>query len=778
MRKRDSLFLLCAGIIILWACRTIPLLSSQEFRKNPSCFYWSETAYHYYFAKTASETGAIPNFDKRAQYPEGIYPWKELTPLMDLFYGKLHKFPIFQALPFHIFLPFVTLFWSSLSIVAVWLAVFFLTKSPTSAILSSGIFGLSLDFLGRTAPTAYLREHFALTFIFFGLAFLFVASEKRHVIAASTVTGACFAISLASWHMAQFVFIPIYLGIAWTILTNISRKEQHFPLAILWIICAFIFSTGFLLPHLRTKSFWGSPAFLLPLSLAIGWNPITYRHIRHKKILTALLMIDIFLLLYFITRHFSGTHFSDFSHVYTLVKAKLCFPAGPPQNPSLIPWEAKFMWNSGFNSPQHTLFFFFSLSLYFTAIVCWYLSQKTHENKNATSIITIAGISFFCLFLLMERFSPLALFFAAVSISMLPFLIGKKAGFFVLTLLLALEAVQIPFIKIEDIKPPTEIVRPVIEFLHHAGTNNDPVLAPFPMGSVVLAYAKKPTILHANIESKYIREKIRTVETSLFLEEEEYYQVCRNFGAKYFVYDAATLLSMEPGSTRYVNAVFSIPPESAAYHFHFAPEQLTYFHLVFQNDRYRIFEISNAKKTAQEHFEYQPLFDPHIFEIGHKPLENRMIHTVLAQLNDPLFLLKIAARLREEGDFVSSIEVAMRIKRGFPEFPGGAFAVGLAFFTQGNLSEAKEAWEKTFLLDPLFPFEKYEEFITKSDLSSGALATAALYQKNFLEHIGKIEQHPLSVQAIRERIQTLTALQINMKNVTEKREHPILNQVQ
>lgn len=764
MTKTCSIAILCAGILALSAARSLPVISSPSFRADPACFYWTESAFHYHFAKTASETGTIPRLDIRAQYPEGIRPYEDLTPAMDLFYGKLHRLRIFASIPFHVFLVAAVTLWSSLSIAAVWLTAYILTLSPLSALLSAGIFGLSCDFLGRAGPSAYLREEFALVFFFFGFALLTASLKGKKRTLFATGAGMCFALCLASWHMAQFLIIPIFAGLAWQLAENDADKTKN-EISTLLILCAFLFFAAFAFPHLRAKSFQGSPAFLLPLSIAAGWS--TASKAKWNRSLAALAATAVFLSLYAIARYFAGAHFSDFSHVYALLAAKLRFPAGPPADPSRIPYDARFMWSAGYVAPAGARLFFSAFPVYIAATACWTACGIRRRKKECSLLLFAAlpGACFLALFFLMERFSPIAIFFAAVSISMLPVLAGRKRGLLILTALLIIEAAKIPFTNFDDLRPPTDTVRQLTGFLRAAGTPDDPVLAPFPMGPSILVYAEKPTVLHSNVESEHMRRKIRIAETTLYRTEKEFFELCRAFGARYFVYDAEELLSLEPGSTRYVNAVTAPAQEQAVYAFHFHPEHLRGFRLIFQNDRYRVFEISATPELPSAGVEYQPLFDPRVFGAELRPPDDDTIRAVLAKLNDPWFLLGIAARLRGEGKIRSAKQVAVRVAKGFPYFPGGSFAIGLAEFAEHDDAHAAAAWKEAFRIAPLFPFEKYEALFSQTDISTGAEKAAAKIQKFLLEEIpGRNDAACFPAAAIRARLS-------DIENIEQKQEN-------
>ena len=71
-------------------------------------------------------------------------------------------------------------------------------------------------------------------------------------------------------------------------------------------------------------------------------------------------------------------------------------------------------------------------------------------------------------------------------------------------------------------------------------------------------------------------------------DEDAFYRLCRDFQSDYFVYQANLLLDNTSSSSRYMANRLTLPTTSPAFLFHFRPEALRHFTLVYQDSFYRV----------------------------------------------------------------------------------------------------------------------------------------------------------------------------------------------
>ena len=68
-------------------------------------------------------------------------------------------------------------------------------------------------------------------------------------------------------------------------------------------------------------------------------------------------------------------------------------------------------------------------------------------------------------------------------------------------------------------------------------------------------------------------------------------------------------ISTRPSSIRYVSGAIPLKKDCVAYSFHFAPENLKHFHLVYQNFLYRVFRVGGEAPEMTARLQYEPIYD-------------------------------------------------------------------------------------------------------------------------------------------------------------------------
>ena len=72
-----ALFVVASGYKVNRAFQNPLIIQKSDFGS-----FWTENAIHYRWAKMVAEGEGIPKWDQRVQYPEGMNPFTEETPIM------------------------------------------------------------------------------------------------------------------------------------------------------------------------------------------------------------------------------------------------------------------------------------------------------------------------------------------------------------------------------------------------------------------------------------------------------------------------------------------------------------------------------------------------------------------------------------------------------------------------------------------------------------------------------------------------------------------------
>ncbi|MEW6557304.1 MAG: tetratricopeptide repeat protein [Elusimicrobiota bacterium] len=576
--------------------------------KDDTGFYWTESAFQYRYAKMITRGEKIPKIDYYAQWPEGVNVFKEFTVFEEIIIGHIYRVvTIFMNIPFHIFVIYFIAFFSSLSIIAIYLTAkeFGNIFSGLVAIL---FYSFSIAGFGRTIGL-FEYESFALPFIFFHL-FLFIKSiktQKDNSYWFDFLSGLCLSIGLSSWHFTKFYFLTfvviIYLWILIDKNKTVNLIERKFC-----VIFVFLVLSGLIVPVLRNKSFLISIPMIISYTVIIDYflrKKFNMSDLKRKCIVILVLLVGIFILLfYFPVRE------AEYSHVYSLFVCKLVNFLSKPENPANIPFHARVLWVGAFNSPSigWSLYWFLPIVIFssISLVKIIGIQPKTEEIFLISLFVAFTGM-----FILISRLHVLFIFPITI-------LAGKIVSYntnfkFIVVLIVALlfdcykminyqnpTKLKNMFIKLFPEERQIHMLEQsqkmgLLEWLKKYTANNDVFLTSFETGPLILTYANRPVVFHPKFESSAIRNKWHQFLSAFYNEEFIFFQFCRTVNANYFIYQVNFVLDNSKDSHRYCADRLLLPKSSAAYKFHFDSHQLKNFKLVFQNGGFRVYKIVKEK---------------------------------------------------------------------------------------------------------------------------------------------------------------------------------------
>jgi len=562
------------------------------YSPDGDCFYWTENAFHYRYAEMVADGKAIPPLDIEIQYPEGLDTTRYITAVMERVAGNVHRL-LFRSVPLHVFLVYFSSIFSTVSVLAVYWAGALLWRSKWAGLVCAFFYCVGPASFVRSASGAFIREDFALPFIFFSFAcFLYCLRKDSPLIA--TIGSLLLVAALAAWHLTQF-YLLLFVG-GFVVIFLLQKKEQ-FPRLSFTILTIAILGASVGLPVLRAKQTVFSFPLMLSYGLSVSVWLLHFRRVseRKKRLILAGSVIVIFLVAgLIIQRYFLG----GYSYIYQFVLSKFRYLGRLPDDPRLLPFEIKVTWTASFVRPHiGEVFFLLSSALLFGAVTLVRQIFRILKGKADSAEIMTAyfGLVSFLLFLLIHRLSVFAIFFLVLPVGCVMLVKDrtiKLLSYAGIAVCVAFAVFSFANLRLTAHRPAQRYVKDVISFLRENTGRDEAVLSSFAFGPVIAAYADRPVILHSKFESKPIRDKVEQFYTALYQSEEDFYRLCRQYNVKLFVFQADMVLSAGPGSIRYVAGATGLRRDCAAALFHFTPERLKHFELIHQNGIYRIFRVA------------------------------------------------------------------------------------------------------------------------------------------------------------------------------------------
>jgi hypothetical protein len=285
--------------------------------------------------------------------------------------------------------------------------------------------------------------------------------------------------------------------------------------------------------------------------------------------------------------------YGEYAHVYQMFFYKLRFLGVKPAEPSLLPWEARCLWEGAFNTAALPDFWRYLLWCGPLAVVAVWKGGRMEVWKTVfvVFVVLLAPLSW----MVVRYFTFLAPAVAVLAAGAAAQRLGWKlaAGAAAVWQLAALNWQPLDR---TPVRP--EVYRPVVAWLRENTAKDAVVLSGVSESPVWWAYTGRATVLHSKFENRRIRERYREFLAALYGSEAELAAFARKYGAEYFVYDLGCLVGGADTWRYKADKLGALPAECVARRMAERPGELTEFHLEFRSDRFAVFRV--ARLTLQD----------------------------------------------------------------------------------------------------------------------------------------------------------------------------------
>ncbi|MFH1904092.1 MAG: hypothetical protein ABIK53_01005 [bacterium] len=579
----------------------------------------NESAQHFIYTKVIAETGSLPVIDNKIQYPEGINIRKKNFVFMEYFYGYMYRISTFLG-KFQLtsFIRHIIPLLFSLSIIAVFILAYNVSKNRVAALISSLYYGVMLPSVLETTGEIFLKQTFALPFIFLNLSLLFFISNQYRYktrLLLSILAGLLLYVAVISWDLTQLYLGILFCSVAFLIIYSKSSSNY---LEFVFISLLFMMFAGFTNLRLREIGFLYSHGMLFGYSItAIAvLKAFMMKLKRLNRLKTLLLLLGVFAFLEVINSLVLKNQFSTYSHITSLFLYKLRFLGVKPANPALLPFDINFMWLPADITPSLIEIVTFFSSTLFIGITTFILFFKVCRRRNSLKediLLVSLTLLFLIFYLLFARMRVFLIFFLCCSISLIykyiPQFKIKNSKLKIKILVTALLLMFLPFEYIKTahickklgfIEHPSSIMD-VCKWLKENTPENSPIATNFSVAGFIRLYADRPVLIHAKVESDDIRNKIKNYMYSMFSRDEtELWRFCQDRDANYLVYTMGTYITRGVYSWRYITGNLRFDETITAFKLEFKPEELKKFELKYKNRYYKVYKIFSREEIEEE----------------------------------------------------------------------------------------------------------------------------------------------------------------------------------
>jgi len=557
-----------------------------------------------------SEGRSLAAVDYAAGYPEGIEVFQSTSLFKEYTAGYLHGLPFFRNIPLPLFLEYFTWFFSSLSIFGIFFICLLLIKDPLIALLTTAYYVAALPAVIGTVNGSFVPMVFVLPFIVLHIYFVLKSIKGKDKLN-PVIAGFLLFIIIGSWDLSPLYFL---LFISYIIFKYLFTRDTDDLKNRFFIFMAaqmfFLLLAGFFIPYLRVR------LFLLSLPMVVCYSFSLVLIIDKFRNLNRALKIALFI--GFVTGLYLVFPASkDYTPAYSVLIYKIKYFSGKPSSPGKLPFAIRCLWTESFQSPSffQALFYFFTYLLWggvgFYFLIYHFIKKKLDIHKE---FILYIIFGFLGLYIFFRQFGIFLIIGLTLSSNLGLYYLRnyfKKRYFifiFILVLCIALEAYKTGFLyknssltsrvyKRIILKEESRFtfrdnaVGGLVNWIKNETPGRSRFLCPYLFSGPLLLYTDRIVIVNPAFESVLQRNKIKEINSALYDNEEQFYNICRKYEVDYYVYIISEFLDTSLYSTRYLVDNIQPDDQEIAFAFQFQPERLKYFKLVYQNEIFHVYRV-------------------------------------------------------------------------------------------------------------------------------------------------------------------------------------------
>ncbi|MFW5988779.1 MAG: tetratricopeptide repeat protein [Desulfosudaceae bacterium] len=681
-------------------------------------FFYTEGAFQYRYARLVADNEPIPRHDQKAQWPEGIYPFQELTLLQEYLHGLSYRVftAFFPEVPFHVFLIYFISFFSLLAGAALFFGARVLGAGPVAALFCAGLYTFTGAAYARIQYYELEYTAFPLMAASFVLTLAALKKRSRSLLFA-VAAGVLLALALATWHFTRFYLLVFTAALALSFLAVGGTKELTRVFGIiLGCVVGCVGAAGLFWPVLRTGYLIFSPAMIFgALLLAALIIDGRYRLSFRQRLFLLLAGAAVAGLVV----PFGGEG-AGYGHVWALLKYKLLHLLVKPDDPARLSFAGRLLWQGPFNtmSPLY-LVYRYALLLPLAVMAGFRLVARFRKRPDfEAQLVFFMGLAFLALNVMVQRLTLFGAFFLGLMVVYL-FLDQKGAGqtgpagavfkseappgwrsyrlvtgvllggclVFQVGLALGGDRLGVSRAVSRGLSDGSLALAKYrsddLEMLAWIKRNTAPeavFLSNTDVSPSLLTYADRAIVLQPKWETADIRGKYREIVLALFGDDEAaLYRLMKKYQVDYYLYPVKNLLRTDPDSQRYLAGLSRLPCSSLIYRFHFKPGGFRHFRPVFRNKYYQLYRVVRGDDPVpdQAGLPYYPVYDESLFETSGGPagcfFNDKRAPAVMDRIEYSIRKIWQAVRALDRGDRQEAVAlVRTAVSDGRPD--------GMVFF--------------------------------------------------------------------------------------------------
>jgi tetratricopeptide (TPR) repeat protein len=263
--------------------------------------------------------------------------------------------------------------------------------------------------------------------------------------------------------------------------------------------------------------------------------------------------------------------------------------------------------------------------------------------------------------------------------------------------------------------------RELVRFVSTRTSVQESILAPEDLSALLLSFTGRTSVQLCGTTSSAPARRHVDLTRALYRDEAALYQLCREMDIDYVIYSIDVLLDASGYSPRYLAGVSAFDPRSIAVRMHFEPESIGHFTLVYENDHYRLFKVTDSAQPVflTDH----PLFyQADVFERAGRDVEafrERVVYVMITCAKG------IDARAR--GDAAEARRRLSFCVAQAPRFTQARLALAEVYMDMNRYEDARQQVAAVIAYAPDNPTALYDAAFIEAQLGRPEQAKAYLH---------------------------------------------------
>lgn len=226
--------------------------------------------------------------------------------------------------------------------------------------------------------------------------------------------------------------------------------------------------------------------------------------------------------------------------------------------------------------------------------------------------------------------------------------------------------------------------RQLVGFVAQRTPVRDAFLGTEPITALLLAFSGRTSVPIAGAVLDTQAARNAGMMNMVYMDEDSLYRSCHDMGVSYVLYSIDMVLDTTPYSPAYLAGVTNVSHESTAWRMHFSPETLEHFTLIYENDHYRLFHVTE-KPEAVFLTDHPPVYQLDAFERAGGDVD-----AFRQRALDLLLTYRQAMQARAQGNTEAALRQLGWCIEQAPHYTDARIAVGSTLIRAGRLEEARD----------------------------------------------------------------------------------------